>query len=55
METFFGDGIPINENILSMKNGFNNYKNQMDKRIAALQSEKMEREGLISSFRAKID
>lgn len=26
LETFFGDGIPINENILAMKNGFNNYK-----------------------------
>jgi hypothetical protein len=23
---FFGDGIPINENILAIKNGFNNYK-----------------------------
>ena len=26
LETFFGDGIPINENILAIKNGFNNYK-----------------------------
>ncbi len=40
LETFFGDGIPINQNILALKNGFNNYKSQMDKKIVALQAEK---------------
>lgn len=26
LETFFGDGVAINENILALKNGFNAYK-----------------------------
>lgn len=33
LEKFFGDGIPINENILAIKNGFNNYKVSCEKRI----------------------
>jgi hypothetical protein len=40
LETFFGDGIPINENILALKNGFNNYKTQTDKKIQNLEAQK---------------
>ena len=43
MEKFFGDGIPINENILAIKNGFNNYKNTNEKKIQDMQHEKAER------------
>ena len=55
MEKFFGDGIPINENILAIKNGFTNYKNSCEKKIAELEAEKKEREGLNTGLREKVD
>lgn len=43
LEKFFSDGVPINENILAIKNGFNNYKNAGEKKIVELAQEKAER------------
>ena len=43
LQKFFGDGIPINENILAIKNGFNNYKVSQEKKILAMTQEKKER------------
>jgi hypothetical protein len=38
LEKFFSDGVPINENILAIKNGFNNYKNAGEKKVTLLVS-----------------
>ena len=51
LENFFGDGIPINENILAIKNGFTNYKTTCEKKINELETEKKEREGLNTGLR----
>ena len=55
LEKFFGDGIPINENILAIKNGFNNYQSAQKKKIEELTGERREREGLIEGLGAKVD
>lgn len=54
LEKFFSDGVPINENILAIKNGFNNYKNEKEKSIKELVSEKKERETLIEGLSKRI-
>jgi hypothetical protein len=50
LEKFFSDGVPINENILAIKNGFNNYKNEKEKTIKEFINEKKEREALIEGL-----
>ena len=54
MEKFFSDGVPINENILAIKNGFNNYKNEKEKKIQQQINEKKERETLIDGLTKRI-
>lgn len=51
---FFGDGIPINENILAIKNGYNNYKTSNEKKIKELSGEKQERTAIIEGLSHKI-
>ncbi len=54
LEKFFSDGVPINENILAIKNGFNNYKNEKEKIIHQQINEKKEREILIEGLTKRI-
>ncbi len=54
LEKFFSDGVPINENILAIKNGFNNYKNEKEKTIHQQINEKKEREILIEGLTKRI-
>lgn len=54
LETFFGDGIPINQNILALKNGFNNYRIEISKKVISLEAEKKEREQIIQGLGAKV-
>jgi hypothetical protein len=54
LEKFFSDGVPINENILAIKNGFNNYKNEKEKTIHQQINEKKERETLIDGLTKRI-
>jgi hypothetical protein len=54
LEKFFSDGVPINENILAIKNGFNNYKNEKEKTIHQQINEKKEREILIDGLTKRI-
>jgi hypothetical protein len=54
LETFFGDGIPINENILGLKNGFNGYKSEIGKKVLTLEGEKREREQVIEGLGRRV-
>ena len=48
LDNFLKDEIPINENILAMKNKYNNTKEKLDKLINHLQNSNAEADGVLS-------